>query len=297
MGSGGKKMWVITGCSAVGKTTYAIDFAKKNNGEVVSCDSILVYRRLNIGAAKPTAEEMAGVRHHCIDLVEPWEKFDVFMFIAAAKNAIDSIVERGKNIVVAGGSGFYLKSFFSPVVDEVKIPEDVEKFVAEKYAAAGLDGLLSALISVNDGVCPRIDVKNPRRVAAALKRCLASGKTVEDMIADFETSPLPFAEYRKHTILLERSRENLETRVRMRTKHMLSMGLIGEVKSLLENYKNLTDSVKNAIGYRETMRWLQNPTTEKDLADEISRNTMKLIKKQRTWLQKQIPIDEKVQLL
>ncbi|MDR1413693.1 MAG: tRNA (adenosine(37)-N6)-dimethylallyltransferase MiaA [Puniceicoccales bacterium] len=291
-----KKLWLITGCTAVGKTDYALEFARENNGEIISCDSLLVYRHMNIGTAKPTPEEMKGIRHHCIDLIEPWENFDVAMFIAAAKEAADSIIERGKTAIVAGGSGFYLKSFYCPVVDEIKIPRNVESFVAEKYATAGLDGLLSMLISLNDGICPCIDVKNSRRVAAALKRCLASGKTFDKVMDDFRASSCPFADYQKHTILLERSREDLETRVRARTREMLARGLVGEVKFLLENYDNLNSSVRNAIGYRETIRWLQHPTSEKDLAEEISRNTMKLVKKQKTWLKKQIPMDEKFQL-
>ncbi|MDR1433075.1 MAG: tRNA (adenosine(37)-N6)-dimethylallyltransferase MiaA [Puniceicoccales bacterium] len=292
MDSGTETMCIVTGCSAVGKTDYAIDFAKKNNAEILSCDSILVYRHMNIGTAKPTAADMRSVRHHCIDLVDPCERFDVAMFIAAAKNAIREIEKSGKNVVVVGGPGFYLKAFFGPVIDGVKIGKDVNDFVNAKYETSGLDGVLSMLTSANGGVFPHIDVKNPRRIVSALKRCLASGKTLDAMRDDFEAAASPFAAYSKHTILLERPAENLAERVRKRAEKMLRDGLVEEVKFLLANYENLSAGAGNVIGYRETIRWLQNPTAEMDLIDAISRSTMKLIKKQGTWLKKHIPVDE-----
>jgi tRNA dimethylallyltransferase len=290
------KLYVITGCTAVGKTDYAISFALKNNGEVVSCDSLLVYKHMDIGTAKPTPEEMRGIGHHCIDLVEPSEKFDVSMFIEAAKTAIDSIISSGKNVVVVGGSGFYLKSLYAPTIDDIKVPQDVCDFVNSIYAKSGLDGLVPMLVSANDGVCPSIDIKNPRRVISALKRCLASGKTLDGIQSDFKSLDFPFRRYQKHTILLERDQEDLKLRIWERTKKMLNMGLIGEVKFLLSHYENLNDSAKNAIGYRETINWIKNSTTEDALVDEIAQNTLKLVKKQKTWLKKQIPIDEKIVL-
>jgi tRNA dimethylallyltransferase len=292
-----KTLYVISGFTAVGKTNYAIDFAEKNNGEIVSCDSLLVYKHMDIGTAKPTELERRGIRHHCIDLVEPSERFNVSMFVDSAKAAISSILSAGKIAIVVGGSGFYLKSLYFPIVDGIKVPEEVENFVDEEFKASGLDGIVAMLISANDGVCPSVDVRNPRRVMAALKRCLASGKTCDDVQMEFNFLDSAFSEYEKVTIFLERGRDDLEFRVRERARKMIASGLVDEVKFLLSKYENLSDSAKNAIGYRETISWLKNPTTEKDLVDEISQNTMKLIKKQRTWFRKYIPIDEKFFLL
>jgi tRNA dimethylallyltransferase len=296
MAVGKRTLWVITGCTAVGKTKYAIDFARANNGEIISCDSLLVYKHMDIGTAKPTTEERELVRHHCVDLVDPSENFDISLFVETAKNARNSIISLGRNVVIVGGSGFYLKSFFYPVVDGIKIPSAVRKFVDEQYKSAGLDGLVTMLISANDGICPCIDIRNPRRVAAALGRCLAGGKTFDEIGEDFKATPSPFADCEKHTIFLEREKEDLEIRVRERAKKMVADGLIGEVQHLLANYKHLSVSAACAIGYRETINWLQHPTTEENLASEIAGNTMKLIKKQKTWLKKQIPIDERILL-
>ncbi|MDR2603214.1 MAG: tRNA (adenosine(37)-N6)-dimethylallyltransferase MiaA [Puniceicoccales bacterium] len=288
------KLYVITGCTAVGKTDYAINFAIENNAEIVSCDSLLVYRHMDIGTAKPKPVDRKGIEHHCVDLVEPSEKFDVSMFVEAAKKAIDSIVSSRKNVVVVGGSGFYLKSFYHPVVDGIKIPRNVNDLVNSIYANFGFEKLVAMLISTNDGICPPIDMKNPRRVISALKRCLACGKTFDAVQSNFASLDSPFKQYQKHTILLERSQEDLRLRIWERTKKMLYGGLIDEVKFLLSNYNQLSDSAKNAIGYRETINWLQNSTTEDALVDKISQNTLKLVKKQKTWFKKQIPIDEKI---
>ncbi|MDR2776502.1 MAG: tRNA (adenosine(37)-N6)-dimethylallyltransferase MiaA [Puniceicoccales bacterium] len=288
------KLYVITGCTAVGKTDYAINFAMKNNAEIVSCDSLLVYKHMDIGTAKPKPADMRGIEHHCMDLVEPSEKFDVSMFIEAAQTAISSIVSSGKNVVVVGGSGFYLKSFYRPVIDETKIPQNVNDLINSIYAKSGLDGLVPMLISINDGMCPPIDMKNPRRVMSALKRCLAYGKTFDSVQNNFISLDSPFKRYQKYTILLERDQEDLKLRIWERTKKMLHMGLIHEVKFLLSKYGRLSDSAKNAIGYRETINWLKSNTTEDALVNEISQNTLKLVKKQKTWFKKQIPIDVKI---
>ncbi|MDR1233385.1 MAG: tRNA (adenosine(37)-N6)-dimethylallyltransferase MiaA [Puniceicoccales bacterium] len=288
------KLYVITGCTAVGKTDYAISFAIENNAEIVSCDSLLVYKHMDIGTAKPKPIDRKGIEHHCMDLVEPSENFDVSMFIESAQMAVESIVSSRKNVVVVGGSGFYLKSFYHPVIDGIKIPRNISDLVNSIYARSGLDGLVTMLISVNDETCPPIDIKNPRRVMSALKRCLACGRTFDDVQNSFISLDSPFKQYQKYTILLERDGEDLKLRIWERTKKMLHMGLIDEVKFLLSNYERLGDSAKNAIGYRETINWLKGSTTEDALVDEISQNTLKLVKKQKTWFKKQIPVDEKI---
>jgi tRNA dimethylallyltransferase len=290
------KLYVITGCTAVGKTDYAINFAIKNNAEIVSCDSLLVYKHMDIGTAKPKPKDRKGIEHHCIDLVEPSEKFDISMFIEAAKMAIDSTISSGKNVVVVGGSGFYLKSFYRPVIDGIKIPQKVSDLVNTTHARFGFGRLVAMLISANKGICPSIDIKNPRRVMAALKRCLSSGRTFDDIQNNFVSLDSPFKQYQKYTILLERDQEDLKLRIWERTKKMLDLGLIDEVKFLLSNYEQLSDSAKNAVGYRETIGWLKSSATKDALVNEIWQNILKLVKKQKTWFKKQIPIDEKIVL-
>jgi tRNA dimethylallyltransferase len=141
-----------------------------------------------------------------------------------------------------------------------------------------------------------MDMENPRRVAAALRRSLASGKTFDEISKDFSNGRPPFADYRKYVLLLDREMDDLKLRIRERAKNMVSSGLISEVERLLSTNGRLCPSAACAIGYRETIKWLKNPTTEEALADEIAGNTMKLVKKQRTWFKSQIPIDVRILL-
>jgi tRNA dimethylallyltransferase len=294
----GGTLYVITGCTAVGKTAYALDFARRHDGEIISCDSIAVYRHVDIGSAKPTAAERKEIKHHCLDLVDPSEDFDVSLFIAAAQGALGAVAKAGKAAVVVGGSGFYLKSFYQPVVDGVAIPPEVEKFVADVQTSSGLDGLVSMLISANDGLCPNVDIKNPRRVMAALKRSLASGRTPDAILGDFRAQPPPFPGWRRHTILLEREWSSMEGRVRRRVGQMFADGLVAEVEFLLSAHGKLGNGVKNAIGYREIIHWLESGRKKSvpALVDDVVHSTMKLVKKQRTWFRTQIPVDERILL-
>ena len=289
----GKKLYVITGCTATGKTKYAIEFANKINAEIVSCDSLLVYKGMDIGTAKPTDDELEMVRHHALNLVTPDHNFDIAMYIECAREAINDILSRGKNVVIVGGSGLYLRGFYYSVVDDISINEEINMLVDDMYERYGLDHVVNELLKVNDGNCQDIDLKNPRRVLIALKRCLSSGKNIADLLDSFKKQGTCFDMFDKFTILLDLDKEEIYSRVVKRTERMLKNGLIDEVFVLLKRYKNLCNSAKNAIGYRETVSWLSHPTSEDDLKNKIISDTMKLVKKQRTWFRTQIPINAK----
>lgn len=284
-------LYVITGCTASGKSSYAIELAKKIDAEIISCDSLLVYRDMNIGTAKPSYDMLNDVRHHCVDIISPVERFDVAQYISCARDAINDILSRKKNIVVCGGSGFYLKSFFHPVVDSVAVSNDIAREVDEMFEEKGLSGIVDKLISLNHGALPEIDMNNPRRVMSALKRCLASGKTLMEMQDDFQRQQCVFENYDKFTVMMDVPDDILIQRVRDRAHQMIDDGLIEEVEGLRNRYGELSASATMAIGYRETLAWLKNKTTEQRLYDEISLHTMWLVKKQKTWLKKQVPID------
>lgn len=283
-------LYVITGCTASGKSSYAIELAKKIDAEIISCDSLLVYRDMNIGTAKPSRDMLDDVRHHCVDIISPIERFDVAQYISCARDAINDILSRKKNIIVCGGSGFYLKSFFHPVVDAVVISDDITRDVDEMFKQQGLSGIVDKLILLNHGVLPKIDINNPRRVMSALKRCLASEKTLVEMQDDFQRQECAFNDCDKFTVIMDVPDDILIQRVRDRAHQMIDDGLIEEVEGLCNRYGELSASATMAIGYRETLAWLKNKTTEQRLCDEISLHTMWLVKKQKTWLKKQVPI-------
>ena len=288
---------IITGATAVGKTHYALDYCEALDAEIISCDASLFYRGMDIGTAKPTKEEMAKVPHHCIDMNPVNESFDITQFDALARRTVEDILSRGKSVVITGGSGFYLKSFFEPVVDTIEVSDAIRAESESLFANYGLRGLLDRLNAVSPEGLGNLDTLNPRRVQRALERCLSSKKSLPVLQKEFAERPKPYAEYNKHFILLERDAEVLKDRVARRAKVMLDSGLIEEVKDLIEKGIEENPNAANAIGYRESIAFLKGEITEDELLPLIVKNTNGLVKKQKTWFRSQLPEpDERIYL-
>lgn len=280
---------VLTGCTAVGKTELALAWAEANGAEIVSCDSLLFYRGADIGTAKPTRAELARVPHHLIDLCDLTERMDVTHYVTRARSAVADIHGRGRRVLVTGGSGFYLKAFFAPVADGVEVPPAIRSDVHARLEQRGLPALVAELRRLNpDGLGP-LDVLNPRRVTRALERCLASGRTLAELQADFAAQPAPFADHEVKLVELVRAPADLEARIGRRVEAMLAAGLVDEVRGLLARGLKDNPSAAGAIGYRETVDFLEGRLAEKELAPLIVRNTRALVKKQRTWFRTQLP--------
>ena len=287
-------IYVLTGPTAVGKTELALRWAELNNAEIVSCDALLFYRGMDIGTAKPTATERARVPHHLIDLCEVDETMDVTDYVAKAQAAVAEIAARGKRVLVAGGSGFYLKSFFAAVADNVSVSPELRAEVERRLTEEGLAALVAELRALNPQGLGALDVANPRRVTRALERCRASGKTLATMAAEFAAMPGPFADWEVRCTLLEREPAELNGRIARRIEAMLAEGLVEEVRRLRAAGLERNLSAARAIGYRETLAWIDGPQEARDagvstLGAEIAANTRALVKKQRTWFRTQLP--------
>jgi tRNA dimethylallyltransferase len=280
---------VLTGCTATGKTELALAWAEAHGAEIVSCDSLLFYRGADIGTAKPTPAELARLPHHLIDLCEVAERMDVTRYVAAARVAVDGILQRGRRVLVTGGSGFYLKAFFGPVADELDVPADLRTAVQEKYEREGLAALVSELKRLNPDGLGSLDVLNPRRVTRALERCLASGRTLADLQAAFAAQPGPFAGHEVRLVEIVRDPAELDARIAGRVAAMLRAGLVEEVRALLARGVKANPSVSGAIGYRETIDFIEGRLPEAELAPRIISNTRALVRKQRTWFRTQLP--------
>ena len=280
---------IITGATAVGKTHYALNYCEALDAEIISCDASLFYRGMDIGTAKPTKEEMAKVPHHCIDMNPVNQSFDITQFDVLARRTVEDILSRGKSVVITGGSGFYLKSFFEPVVDTIEVSDAIRAESESLFANYGLRGLLDRLNAVSPEGLGNLDTLNPRRVQRALERCLSSKKSLPVLQKEFAERPKPYAEYDKHLILLERDAEALKDRVARRAKAMLDSGLIEEVKDLLEKGIEENPNAANAIGYRESIAFLKGEIAENELLPLIIKNTNGLVKKQKTWFRSQLP--------
>lgn len=279
------RLRVLTGCTAVGKTEAALRWAEAHRAEIVSCDSLLFYRGMDIGTAKPTKVELGRVPHHLIDVCEVTERMDVTRYVALVREALAGIAGRGREVLVTGGSGFYLKAFFGPVADDVAVPEAVRAEVA----AMTREVAVARLRALNPAGLGALDVANPRRVTRALERCLASGRTLAELVAEFARQPGAFAEWEVELVRVERAPEELKARIEVRVAEMLRAGLVDEVRGLVANGLKENPSAARAIGYREVIEFLEGRLPEESLAAEIAKNTRALVKKQRTWFRTQLP--------
>jgi tRNA dimethylallyltransferase len=282
-------IFVLTGCTASGKTDWALRWAERNNAEIVSCDSLLFYRGMDIGTAKPTAEERARVPHHLIDICDVTGRMDVTYYVTNALRAVEAITARGRRVLVTGGSGFYLKAYFSPVADNVSVPAELRVKIAAQLEAKGLAALVAELNQLNPAGLGALDLANPRRVVRALERCRASGKTLAELADDFAKMPAPFANWDVQLVRLDREPKDLEGRISVRVEAMLRFGLIEEVQRLIPAGLQQNPSAAKAIGYRETIEFLEGRLPRAALAEEIASNTRALVKKQRTWFRTQLP--------
>lgn len=283
---------ILAGPTAVGKTAIALDWAEAHGAEIVNADALLFYRGMDIGTAKPSREEMARVPHHLIDIRPVREAYSIKDYVTAAQTVVADLAQRGKKILVVGGSGFYLRCFYAPVVDGIEPDPAIRAQVEQLEAEAGLVGLLEQLDALNPDGTGELHRENPRRVARALERCLISGKTLRELEADFAAHPGPFDAFAKRSVLLLRDNTELHPRVEQRTQAMLDAGLIDEVQRLRADGLEENSPAANSIGYRETLAWLDAGSHDRDaLAEAINLSTRRLIAKQRKWFRNQFAPD------
>lgn len=288
----------IVGPTASGKTCLAIKEAERCGGVILSCDSLCVYRGMDIGTAKPTPAEQAQVEHFGIDLCEPDRRFSVADYIRYRDGVLEDLKGAGTPVYVVGGSGFYLKSFFTAVVDPFPESGEEAAFVGDLQKREGLEGLVRALRALHppgEGF-EGLDLRNPRRVAKALLRCRSTGRTYGEMRKVFLSQPEPLADWEKEVWLLEWSQDALKARNRRRVRSMLESGLIEEVRSLREAGFERNPSAALAIGYRECLQYLKGSLSAEHLEEEIYLHTNQLMRKQRAWFRKQIPVDRNLSM-
>ncbi|MDR2735856.1 MAG: tRNA (adenosine(37)-N6)-dimethylallyltransferase MiaA [Puniceicoccales bacterium] len=286
-------LFLLVGYTAVGKTELSLRLAEALDAEILSCDSVQVYRGMDIGSAKVSKLDRSRINHHGIDLVDVCDQFNIQRYIDYASRVTEAVIRKGKNLLIVGGSGFYLKSFYGPILDDVVISDELKAQVQSLYDNCGLVGLVNRIRELSGDSLAGLDLKNPRRVIKALERCLATGTTLEQNIARSEHWPWAFSNYKRATVLLKRNSGH--ELVRNRVIKMIEDGLVDEVKHLIKVGIENNRSAANAIGYRETISFIKNGCIDcENLINDIVKNTNNLVKKQRTWFKKQIPIDLEV---
>jgi tRNA dimethylallyltransferase len=286
------ELWFLTGCTAVGKTALSLELARFLGAEILSCDAVQVYRDADIGSAK--IMEMADIPHHGLDLCDPDEPFDVGQYREYAQSVVEQMQKKNKNLLIVGGAGFYLKSFFTNVVDAIPVPESVREKVRQFHGKFGLTALQRAIASYGPVDLNASDWHNPRRLINILAKQRVTGWEQCELRRKFLQNDIPFDKFFRKVIFLERRPESLDARIRERVEEMFRLGLLGEVQKL----GKMCPPLANAIGYREVKKYLDGAEkiTENELKEAIVRATRQLVKKQQTWFRRQIPIDYSIDL-
>ncbi len=272
---------VILGPTAVGKTALSLELAEQFDGEIVSADSRQIYRGMDIGAAKPTAEEQARVPHHLLDLVAPDETLSLAQYQQAAYTAIDDILRRGRLPLLVGGTGQYA----SAVIEGWNIPEvppnpALRESLEREAAEHGAQALHDRLRQVDPAAAARIDPRNVRRVIRALEVYLESGQPISALQ---RKTPPP---YRVLQIVLTRPRADLYARIDARLDAMMRCGLLQEVRGLLEAGYSPTLPAMSGLGYAQLCHYLLGETTLDEALATIRRDTRTFARHQETWFRK-----------
>ncbi len=273
---------LVVGPTASGKTALAIALARRFDAEIVNVDSVQLYRRLDIGSAKPTRDERAAVPHHLVDLVEPDAHFDAARYVAEADPVIASIVARGKRVIVAGGTGLYARALVRGLAEG--IPSDpTVRAALNARAARGLDELslmYDELARVDPVYAAKIARTDPIRVVRALEVFALSGVPISAHHARHAAEP---PRYRALWLGIDATREQLGPKIAQRTRAMFAAGWIDEVRALLEDFSPETRSLRS-VGYAEVSRFVcEGRTDVAALEAEVTRSTLAFVKRQRTW--------------
>ncbi len=280
---GNRTVIFIAGPTAVGKTKYAIEVAKAFQGEIISADSMQIYKYMDIGSAKPTKKELSQARHYLVDEIDPAEEFSVAEYQSLAKKYINQVFEHEKMPVVSGGTGLYLNSLiydmdFSVMPRQPGFREALERDAA-LYGTAYIHDKLAAL---DKAAAERIHPNNLKKIIRAIEVCESTGERVRE----FKESFVPTKDYECVLIGLSREREALYRRIDQRVDLLIEAGLVKEVEALLARGLTENNISMKGIGYKEIITFLHG---EYDLAEAIrliKRNTRHYAKRQMTWLRR-----------
>ena len=272
----------VVGPTASGKSSLAVKIAKHFTGEVVSADSMQIYKRMDIATAKVTAEEMQGVPHHLIDFVEPWESFSVAEYKALALSCIDDIVRRGKLPVLAGGTGFYVDTVINNTSFLDYEKTDIRKKLLLRAENEGTEALWNELSKVDKESAEKIHKNDLKRIVRALELYSATGKTMTEQrrLSHLEESGYSFCLIG----LTAENRQFLYDRIDRRVDLMLKNGLLEEAKSFFELEHSQT--AKQAIGYKELRPYFDGVLTLEEATENLKRETRRYAKRQLSWFRR-----------
>ena len=277
------KIIVICGPTASGKTKLSIELAKKINGEIVSCDSMQIYKDMSIGTAKPTIEEIQGIKHYLIDCISPETRYSVADYKNDATTAIKEILSKGKVPIIVGGTGLYLESLiynveYNQIEVDLKYREKLEKIEKEE----GLEKLYQKATKIDPKAIKKISHNDKKRIFRILEIYNATNKTKTELELESRKNE-PEYDYILFGITMDR--EKLYERINLRVDIMIETGLIEEVKDLISKYKGMPTAIQG-LGYKEVIEYLDGKTSREEMIEKIKRETRRYAKRQLTWFRK-----------
>lgn len=276
-------VYVIGGPTASGKSKLAVELAKEINGEIISADSMQIYKDMNIGTAKITKTEMQGIKHYVIDFLSPEERYSVSSFKKDAEEAIEKILQKGKIPIIVGGTGLYINSLiygieFQDEEIDTKYREKLNK-IAE---IEGLEKLYNEAIKIDPEAMSKISKNDKKRIIRVLEIYHKTGKTKTEQEIESRKNEVKY-NYKMFAITMDR--ERLYERIEKRVDQMIEEGLIEEVQNIANKYKKFPTAMQG-LGYKETKEFLEDKITKKEMIDKIKKETRHYAKRQLTWFRK-----------
>lgn len=274
------KLWVLLGPTACGKGSLGREIARRVGGRIVSVDSMKVYRRMDIGTAKPPAPVRREIRHYCIDLVEPSEGFSVAQYVEAADAAVAACVRDAAPPLAVGGTNLYIKALSEGLFEGPSANPAIRRKLRERARREGLCALHATLAEIDPQAADRIHPNDEKRIVRALEVYHTTGRAITDLQRQWDRGP---RRYDCLMIGLQRQRDDLHRRINVRAKRMIELGLRDEVASLLAEPGGLSPQAAAAVGYAEMIEHLRGRCSLEDALERIKINTRRLARKQRTW--------------
>jgi tRNA dimethylallyltransferase len=272
--------WFLTGATATGKTAVGMAVARALGAEIISLDSMAIYRGMDIGTAKPTLDERAQTPHHLIDIVDPNEDFSVAQYLDAAHAAVADIRRRGREVLFVGGTPLYLKALLRGLFEGPPANWELREQIEREAAAAGSAALYERLEQVDPLAASAIHPNDTRRLIRALEVYRATGQPISHQQLEFDDGRPAEA---CHVFVLRRPREQQHERINARVDEMLVRGLVDEVRGLTLNGRRLSRTASQAVGYREVMDFLAGQCDEPTMTSRIKTRTRQFAKRQGVW--------------
>ncbi len=273
----------VIGCTACGKSSAGFELARRIGGELVVCDSMKVYRRMNIGTAKPSDRQLAAVPHHLVDVVEPWEEFSVARYVALADQAIQEIHGRRRPVVVVGGTALYLKGLAEGLFEGPGEDPAFREQLRRRAETHGTERLHAELQRIDPEAAARIHPNDYRRVERALEVFERSGLPISQMQTQWAAGA---RRYDCRFAGLRRDKDEQSRRINARVRRMMQDGWLDEVRGLLAGERPLSRAAAQAVGYRELIDHVRGTLPLAEAVEQIKIRTRQLAKSQRTWFRR-----------